>query len=164
LASLIWSSTASKEHLLFGASQIIREAENCLPPKEISVFANRGLAGIDGTVSTALGLAQSGSKTRALMGDLTLLHDASGLNVSGLGDLNVQLIVGNDGGGEIFRHLEVAQQLDESKLSQLFLTPQQVKLEELAQAYGWQYFKTSSLEELTEVLPKDGLWLIDFQL
>ena len=164
LASLIWNTTSSNEQLLFGASQIIREAENCLPSKEISVFANRGLAGIDGTVSTALGLAQSGSKTRALMGDLTLLHDASGLNTSGLGELNVQLIVGNDGGGEIFRHLEVAQQLDESKLSQLFLTPQQVRLEGLAQAYGWQYFETSSLEELTEVLPKDGLWLIDFQL
>lgn len=164
LAKLIWEATSEGEQLVFGASQIIRDAQGALPPKRLDVFSNRGLAGIDGTVATALGLAQSGKKTRAVMGDLTLLHDASSLNVSGLGPLDVQLIVGNDHGGQIFKHLEVAQTISEKDLTKLFLTPQSVNLESLALAYGWNYRSVASLEELEPLLSETGLWLIDYQL
>ncbi|QKJ25769.1 2-succinyl-5-enolpyruvyl-6-hydroxy-3-cyclohexene-1-carboxylic-acid synthase [Aquiluna borgnonia] len=164
LANLIWESTKPDENLLFGASQIIREAEAGLSPRQVNAYANRGLAGIDGTVSTAIGLAQGGSRTRALIGDLTLLHDASALNVSTLGALDLQLIVGNDGGGEIFRHLEVAQSLSPEVLEKLFLTPQQVNLEQLAAAYGWNYRMVTNLGELQSLLSEQGLWLIDYLL
>lgn len=164
LAKAIWEATDVDDQLLFGASQIIRDAQGSLPPKQVNVFSNRGLAGIDGTVATVLGLAQSGKKTRALMGDLTLLHDASSLNVSGLGHLDVQLIVGNDNGGQIFNHLEVAQSISEKDLTKLFLTPQVVNLESLAKAYGWNYRAVSALEELDPLLAASGLWLIDYRL
>ena len=164
LASAVWEATEANEQLLFGASQIIREADRALPAQEISVFANRGLAGIDGTVSTAIGLAQSGKKTRAVLGDLTLLHDASGLNLSSLDDLDIQLIVGNDHGGEIFKKLEVAQLLPADALERLFLTPQQVDLNALAKAYGWEYFAVDSVAALSTVLKRSGQLLIDYQL
>ncbi len=164
LARSVWDATGVDEQLLFGASQIIREADRALSAKQIQVFANRGLAGIDGTVSTALGLAQSGKKTRALMGDLTLLHDASGLNLSGLQELDIQLIVGNDRGGEIFKKLEVAQLLPQDALERLFLTPQQVELSALAKAYGWEYVAVDSICELNKVLQRSGQLLIDYRL
>jgi 2-succinyl-5-enolpyruvyl-6-hydroxy-3-cyclohexene-1-carboxylate synthase len=164
LAKAVWDATKPNDQLLFGASQIIREADRVLSAKEISVFANRGLAGIDGTVSTAIGLAQNGKKTRALLGDLTLLHDASGLNLSGITGLDIQVIVGNDNGGEIFKKLEVAQLLPQATLERLFLTPQNVDLKALANAYGWEYLAVSSIEELNEAMQRSGQLLIDYQL
>jgi 2-succinyl-5-enolpyruvyl-6-hydroxy-3-cyclohexene-1-carboxylate synthase len=164
LAKAVWDATGANQQLLFGASQIIREADRVLPAKEISAFANRGLAGIDGTVSTAIGLAQNGKKTRVLLGDLTLLHDASGLNLSGITGLDIQVIVGNDNGGEIFKKLEVAQLLPQATLERLFLTPQNVDLKALASAYGWEYLAVSSIEELNEAMQRTGQLLIDYQL
>jgi 2-succinyl-5-enolpyruvyl-6-hydroxy-3-cyclohexene-1-carboxylate synthase len=164
LAKAVWGATKPNDQLLFGASQIIREADRVLPAKEVSVFANRGLAGIDGTVSTAIGLAQNGKKTRVLLGDLTLLHDASGLNLSGITGLDIQVIVGNDNGGEIFKKLEVAQLLPEATLERLFLTPQNVDLKALASAYGWEYLAVSSIQELNKAMQRSGQLLIDYQL
>ena len=164
LAKAVWNSTEPDDQLVFGASQIIREADRSLPAKKIRAFANRGLAGIDGTVSTAIGLAQNFKKTRVVLGDLTLLHDASSLNVSGLESLNIQLIVGNDHGGEIFKKLEVAQMLPQDSLERLFLTPQQVELKPLAQAYGWEYVAVDSIDALQEVMLRSGRLLIDYQL
>ena len=164
LAKAVWDATQSGEQLLFGASQIIREADRALPAKSVSAFANRGLAGIDGTVSTAIGLAQNGKKTRVVLGDLTLLHDASGLNLSGVERLDIQLIVGNDNGGEIFKKLEVAQLLPQDALERLFLTPQQVNLSALATAYGWEYETVDSIAALKQVMQRSGQLLIDFKL
>ncbi|MCF8523912.1 MAG: 2-succinyl-5-enolpyruvyl-6-hydroxy-3-cyclohexene-1-carboxylate synthase, partial [Aquiluna sp.] len=114
--------------------------------------------------STAIGLAQNGKKTRSLLGDLTLLHDASGLNLSGIQGLDIQVIVGNDHGGEIFKKLEVAQLLPEATLEKLFLTPQDVDLKALASAYGWEYLAISSIDELNNVMQRTGQLLIDYQL
>lgn len=110
-----------------------------------------------------MGLAQAGNQVRAIIGDLTLLHDASGLNLSGLGQLNVQLVVGNDSGGSIFSHLEMAQLLDKPDFDLLFTTPQAVNLEALALSYGWKYFKTTPAE-LDRHLSLEGFVLIDCEL
>ncbi|MEY5023815.1 MAG: 2-succinyl-5-enolpyruvyl-6-hydroxy-3-cyclohexene-carboxylic-acid synthase [Actinomycetota bacterium] len=163
LVAAVWSATEASDLLLFGASELIRVADRSVPAKNIRAFANRGLAGIDGTVSTALGLAQSGSQVRAVIGDLTLLHDAGGLNLSGLPNLDCQLIVGNDQGGKIFSHLEMAQLVDPADFDLLFTTPQRVDFEALANAYGWQYFKTSPAG-LSELLSNKGFVLIEVEL
>jgi 2-succinyl-5-enolpyruvyl-6-hydroxy-3-cyclohexene-1-carboxylate synthase len=164
LANAVWEATGPEDGLLFGASNLIRAADRSVSPKQLNVFANRGLAGIDGTVSTALGLAQHFSRTRALIGDLTLLHDAGGLNLTDLGSLNVQLIVGNDSGGSIFRSLEIADQAEPEQFGRLFLTPQSVEIESLAKAYGWHYRKVSDVSELISLLELPGFVLIDYQL
>jgi 2-succinyl-5-enolpyruvyl-6-hydroxy-3-cyclohexene-1-carboxylate synthase len=160
LVSKVWEATDTDDVLFFGASELIRVAERSVSPKQLRVFASRGLAGIDGSVSTALGFAQHGKKVRAVIGDLTLLHDASGLNRSGLGNLDVQIIVGNDSGGAIFTHLEMAKLLPADDFNKLFTTPQQVDLRALAAAYGWDYVQTIP-RELDQHLGRTGFVLID---
>ena len=163
LARAVWNSPGSTP-LLIGASNIIRVADSSVEPKTKTVFSSRGLSGIDGSVSTAIGIAQAGSGVRALIGDLTLLHDAGSMNISGLPNLNVQLIIGNDSGGEIFRKLEVARTISPEMLSQLFLTPQKVEIEKLCQAYGWRYFAAETTDELNEAMKHDGYVVIDYKL
>lgn len=164
LVGALWEATNDQDILLFGASELIRVADRCAPAKSLRAFANRGLAGIDGTVSTALGLAQSGAQVRALIGDLTLLHDAGGLNISGLPTLDCQLIVGNDHGGKIFSHLEMAQLVDAEDFEKLFTTPQRVDFGALASAYGWKHLKPS-IAELPGVLTREkGFVLIEVEL
>lgn len=161
--SKVWDSIKD-EALLFGASDLIRVAENCLPPKPLRVFSNRGLAGIDGTVSTALGIAQAGNKVKALLGDLTLIHEISGLNLSGLGDLDVQLIIGNDNGGHIFDHLEMREHLSPEWFEKLFTTPQQLDLEPIVTGFGWKYIRCENLTDLDEAIRTRGFVVIDYQL
>jgi 2-succinyl-5-enolpyruvyl-6-hydroxy-3-cyclohexene-1-carboxylate synthase len=161
--SQVWDSTT--EHaLLFGASDLIRVAEGCITPKQVEVFSNRGLAGIDGTVSTAIGIAQSGRRVRALIGDLTLMHEISGLNLTGLGELNVQLIVGNDSGGHIFDRLEMREHLSEGWFEKLFTTPQQLDVAAIASGFGWKYLRAESAEELTAAMGQDGFVVVDYRL
>ena len=150
--------------LLLGASDLIRVADRVAEPRELEVYSNRGLSGIDGTVSTAIGIAQEKQDVTALIGDLTLLHDAGGLNLSDIGELNVRLVVGNDGGGHIFSRLEVHELLAKSVFERLFATPQSVDLESLAKAYGWSYVRCENLQELESAWQKTGFVLIDYQL
>ena len=161
--SQVWDST-SEHSLLFGASDLIRVAEGCVSDKPLEVFSNRGLAGIDGTVSTAIGIAQSGRKVRALIGDLTLMHEISGLNLTGLGNLNVQLIVGNDGGGHIFDRLEMRENLSEAWFEKLFTTPQRLDLSAIVSGFGWKYVKAENAAELDNAMMLSGFVVIDYQL
>lgn len=167
LVEAVWAATQESDQLLLGASRLIREADAAAPAKALRIFSNRGLAGIDGTVATATGIALALPKgtTRALIGDLTLLHDASSLVIDPAeGDLNIQLVVGNDGGGTIFNGLEMADQLDSATFKKLFTTPQQVDLWHLAQAYGWNYLRVESNQELEQALQTPARVMIDVRL
>ena len=164
IAKTLWDETKKDEQLLFAASELIRQADKSVPAKNIKTFSNRGLSGIDGTISTGLGLAQAGFKTRVLLGDLALLHDVGGLNLSGFQNLNLQLIVGNDNGGEIFSKLEMANLIEVEQFDLLFRTPQRVDFVALAAAYGWQYFKISKAQDLKSLLSLDGFVLIEVLL
>ncbi|MFT4225521.1 2-succinyl-5-enolpyruvyl-6-hydroxy-3-cyclohexene-1-carboxylic-acid synthase, partial [Micropruina sp.] len=93
--------------LMLGNSQPIRDADLACGAGA-RVFANRGLAGIDGTTSTAVGVAlASGEPVTLLCGDLTFLHDANGL-AAGLGERrpDLRIVVADDSGGSIFATLE----------------------------------------------------------
>ena len=167
LVDAVWAATSDADQLLLGASRLIREADAWAPAKAIRVFSNRGLAGIDGTVATATGIAmvEREGTTRALLGDLTLLHDASSLAIDPAdGDLNIQLVVGNDNGGTIFAGLEMAAELEPKTFEKLFTTPQQVDLWHLAQAYGWNYIRVEERSDLESALQTTGRVLIDVRL
>jgi 2-succinyl-5-enolpyruvyl-6-hydroxy-3-cyclohexene-1-carboxylate synthase len=103
----------------------------------VSVHANRGANGIDGTIATAIGLAIRGrSPTVALLGDIAFLHDSTALiGVRSRGVALTLVVVDNDGGG-IFSFLPQASALDPVRFDQLFGTPHGVKLEELAAVHG----------------------------
>ncbi|MFM6966099.1 MAG: thiamine pyrophosphate-binding protein, partial [Rhodoluna sp.] len=167
LVEKVWQVTEGGDQLILGASRLIREADRWAPAKPLRVFSNRGLAGIDGTVATAAGIALIANEgtTRVLLGDLTLLHDAGSLAIDITEvEPNLQVIVGNDGGGSVFSSLEMAQTLDEESFARLFKTPQTVDFWHLAQAYGWGYSRVENLGQLDEALAKTGRQLIDVRL
>lgn len=159
VAEAIWEH--SPEVLLLGSSNIVRDFDLAARPaakRSMAAYANRGLAGIDGTIATALGLAQgSKQRTLAVMGDITFAHDASSLSwTPGEEQPRVDLVVYNDGGGAIFSTLEHGE-VDASgryanAVERLFATAQQLSLPALAEAYGWQYAKASSKAQLSAVL------------
>ena len=169
LVEAVWAATWPHDRLVLGASRLIREADRVVPGKRIRVHANRGLAGIDGTVSTATGIdlavgAQrdaAGSPrgvTRVLLGDLTLLHDQGGLGlVPGEPTPRLQVVVGNDGGGTIFDGLEVAASADTAALDRVMLTPQRVDFAALAAAHGWEYRRAATRSELDQALTASEL-------
>lgn len=172
IVSSVWNATTEADQLLLGASRLIREADRWAPAKPVRVFSNRGLAGIDGTIATATGLALAEARagygdgiTRVLLGDLTLIHDAGSLAYDRAeGDLNIQVIVANDNGGTIFESLEPAQQLDASSFERLFKTPQQVDFWALAQAYGWQHILVENSGRLDDALSTRGRVIIEIKL
>ena len=134
LALAVWNASWPHDRLVLGSSRLIRELDRVAPGKKIPVHANRGLAGIDGTIATGIGIAlaqqsEEGSReargiTRVLLGDLAALHDAGSL-AFGVGEErpNIQLIVGNDGGGTIFDGLEVAGTADAALFDRVHAHP-----------------------------------------
>lgn len=162
LVEAVWRVTWPHDRLVLGASRLIREADTYVAGKRIPVHANRGLAGIDGTIATAIGIALSsqdaeggGSSgvTRALVGDLTALHDVGAL-LFGQGEVRprIQVIVGNDGGGTIFDGLDVAASAPADSFDRVQYTPQSVDMRALATAYGWEYRVARNRGELDEAL------------
>jgi len=162
LVEAVWRVTWPHDRLVLGASRLIREADAWVPGKKITVHANRGLAGIDGTIATGIGIAlasqdaEGGSSagiTRVLVGDLTALYDVGALLFGG-GETRprIQVIVGNDGGGTIFDGLEVAGTAPADSFDRVQYTPQSVDLRSLAAAYGWDYRVARNRGELDEAL------------
>ncbi len=134
---------------LFAASSMpVRDMEYFWRPNDAGrrIFFNRGANGIDGTLSTALGVAWSGSPAVLLTGDLALLHDANGfLSLPKFkGSLTIVLV--NNRGGGIFETLPVAQR-EPAIFEECFATPQAVDFSELATCHGVEHLKPSSWEE-----------------
>jgi 2-succinyl-5-enolpyruvyl-6-hydroxy-3-cyclohexene-1-carboxylate synthase len=121
------------------------------------VVANRGLSGIDGTVSTAVGAAlarRTESRNLALMGDVTFLHDANGL-VIGPDEPrpdNLTIVVANDDGGSIFATLEQGADAYAHAYERLFGTPHHVDLAALCQATRTPHWRVDSAAELDHAL------------
>lgn len=159
-----WLPTFMTDAIVFGASTVIRDFDIAGTQTETKIFANRGLAGIDGTIAFATGiaLAEPASKVRVFLGDLTAVHDAGSLAyLDSEPNLNLQVFVLNNGGGKIFERLEVRHNLDDQSFDELFTTPQQVNFEALAAAYRWKYLKVSTLEEYAKALEVQGRVLVE---
>lgn len=116
------------------------------------MFFSRGANGIDGTLSTALGVAHGGEPTVLLTGDLALLHDSNGLlhTPHFRGSLTVVLI--NNRGGGIFEHLAIAQ--FEPPFEKFWATPQAVDFAMLAEAHGAAHVYVKDWSHLRELMTK----------
>ncbi|WP_181033654.1 2-succinyl-5-enolpyruvyl-6-hydroxy-3-cyclohexene-1-carboxylic-acid synthase [Arthrobacter sp. SX1312] len=160
VADAVWEHTDG--NLVLGSSNPIRDVDLVAATDwhPLEVFANRGLAGIDGTISTATGVAlAAGIPTRALLGDLTFLHDVGGLLLgSGEPQPDLQLVVLNDGGGGIFGLLEHGAPRTTARygpaVERLFGTPHTVDLAALAAAYGLRYERATTLQELDTAMER----------
>ncbi|GAA4381380.1 2-succinyl-5-enolpyruvyl-6-hydroxy-3-cyclohexene-1-carboxylic-acid synthase [Paeniglutamicibacter cryotolerans] len=160
LAREVWD--AAKGPLVIGSSNAIRDADLCAVPGAMPfgpVYANRGLAGIDGTLATATGvaLAGTGGRTTVLVGDVTFLHDVGGLLLgAGEPEPELDIVVLNDAGGAIFSTLEhggvAAAGRYGHTVQRLFGTPQNVDLSSLAVAYKLGYVAVGDVAGLRAAL------------
>ena len=147
--------------LLVAASMPFRDVEWFSAPRtDVRFFGNRGVNGIDGFVSTALGIALStDGPTYALCGDLSFLHDQNGFMTAARyeGDLTF-IVVNNDGGG-IFSFLPQAK-LPEH-FEELFGTPQGIDFEKLAALHDVSHVIATTPAELTTALKPAGVQIVE---
>jgi 2-succinyl-5-enolpyruvyl-6-hydroxy-3-cyclohexene-1-carboxylate synthase len=153
--------------LVVGSSNPIRDVSLAAVPRgDVAVLANRGVSGIDGTVSTAVGAAFAhGGPAYALLGDLTLLHDTTGL-VIGPDEPrpDLTIVVLNDGGGGIFGLLEQGGSEYAASFERIFGTPHRVDLGLLAAAMGVPHTRVDDPVDLAAPLaPAPGLRLVEVQ-
>jgi len=140
VAAAVADGLRSGDQLVLGASNPVRDAALVgLNAHGISVRSNRGVAGIDGTVSTAIGaaLAHTSGRTVALIGDLTFVHDSSGLLIGPTEPTPkaLTIVVSNDNGGGIFELLEQGDPRFSDVSSRIFGTPHDVDVAALCRAY-----------------------------
>ena len=151
VAALAVERIGAGQNLVLGASNPIRDADLApIAPDPGVVYANRGLAGIDGTISTASGIALgSGLPTTALLGDVTAIHDTGGL---WLGELErrpaLRVVVLDDRGGAIFHTLEQGSLPHSDSFERVFGTPHGVDLVAVARGFGWDAADVPDLREL----------------
>ncbi|MCB0935947.1 MAG: 2-succinyl-5-enolpyruvyl-6-hydroxy-3-cyclohexene-1-carboxylic-acid synthase [Mycobacterium sp.] len=154
------------DQLILGASNPVRDAALVgLNTEGIRVRSNRGVAGIDGTVSTTIGaaLAHPG-RTIALLGDLTFVHDSSGLLIGPTepSPKNLTIVVSNDNGGGIFELLEQGDPRFSDVSSRIFGTPHDVDVGALCRAYHVEA-RQIEVGELGAALdePHDGMRVLE---
>jgi 2-succinyl-5-enolpyruvyl-6-hydroxy-3-cyclohexene-1-carboxylate synthase len=157
--------------LFVGASNPVRDLDLMVPRYNVGdrrlVIGNRGLAGIDGCVSTAVGAALGRSRSSrafALLGDVTFLHDTNGL-VLGPAEQrpDLTIVVVNDDGGSIFASLEQGDPVYAAAYDKLFGTPHHVDLASLCAATRTPHWRVDSLPELRQALasPNGGIEVVE---
>ena len=168
LARAVWEASQAPDAptLLLGSSMTVRRLDRLAQPGAAApkAVANRGLAGIDGTIATGIGLwMASGEPVRAVMGDLAFLHDAMSLN-RGVREeeADLQVIVVDDGGGAIFSHLEYARTTPAGRFERLFTAPQRADIAALAAALGARVHVPNDVAALRRLLaePVDGMSVV----
>lgn len=134
---------------IVGASSIIRELNLYGDAPAAPVHANRGLAGIDGTVSTAIGVALgSGEPVRVVLGDLSFIHDAGSLiHTAGQETVDIDVVVIDDSGGSLFSTLEYGAS-DSTTYDRLFRTEKELDLAHYAAAVGARYIPVTDIAGL----------------
>ena len=170
-------ASATRGPLVLGASNPVRAFDLAVESLAgLPVFSNRGQAGIDGTIATAVGIAAGlgsariatpdrageprddargraqASRVTAVMGDLTLCHDASSLALAAATGAELDIIVADDEGGGIFATLEHGNAATPEAYDRWFGVAQHVNYQALAAAYGVGFARAATPSELAAVL------------
>lgn len=164
-AAAVGDTLATNNCLFIGSSNPVRDLSFVgMPFDGVDTFAARGAAGIDGTISQAIGMALANQSDHAdelrpprcvaLMGDVTFLHDVGGLLIGpdSVRPENLTIVVANDDGGGIFETLEVGAEGYRNSFERAFGTPHQAEIADLCSAYGVEYVQADSVISLIEAL------------
>ena len=153
-AVTVSEAVADGSSVVVSSSMPVRDLEWFAPARDgVRVFSNRGVNGIDGVVSTAVGVALSSrTPTALLIGDIALLHDSNGLLNLIRRDVRLKIIVVDNEGGGIFSFLPQAQAMEGAQFEQLFGTPHSVDFEALAKTHGIAFTWVATAEELRREL------------
>lgn len=165
VAAAVADTLGTGDTLLLGSSNPVRDASFVgLPFDGVDTYSPRGAAGIDGTVSQAVGVALAtqalhpaeirAPRTIALLGDITFLHDIGGLQIGPdeRRPENLTIVIANDDGGGIFETLEVGAPGLRENFEKAFGTPHGVEIAELCAGYGVDHREVSTLPELIDAL------------
>jgi 2-succinyl-5-enolpyruvyl-6-hydroxy-3-cyclohexene-1-carboxylate synthase len=165
-AWLLSQSLPAKTPLFIANSMPVRDVEFFWTPNNSGIrpFFNRGANGIDGTLSTALGMGHRNQSSVMLTGDLALLHDTNGflLRNKFIGHLTIVLI--NNNGGGIFEMLPISK--FDPPFEDFFATPQDINFADLCVTYGVEHQLIQSWEQLKPLLnplPTEGIRVLELQ-
>jgi 2-succinyl-5-enolpyruvyl-6-hydroxy-3-cyclohexene-1-carboxylate synthase len=165
LARAVVRAAPTGSLLMVGPSSPIRDVALAAAPRpDVTVLSNRGVAGIDGVVSTAVGaaLAHTDGPSVAFVGDVTLLHDAGGLLLGPREPRpDLTLVVPNDDGGSIFTLLEQGAPEHARSFERVFGTPHHADLSALCRAYGVAHRRLTDLDSLPDAVRGKGIRLIE---
>jgi 2-succinyl-5-enolpyruvyl-6-hydroxy-3-cyclohexene-1-carboxylate synthase len=170
VARVVAASVPMGATLFLSSSMPVRDVEWFAPKRAgwPAVLANRGANGIDGVVSTALGVAHGrGSPVVALLGDVAFLHDLTALTRLGglreVRDVKCTVVVVDNGGGGIFSFLPQAETLAEGVFEPLFGTPHRMDLCRIAGAFGLESTSVGTRKDLEDELarpPEEGVKVV----
>ncbi len=148
--------------LVVSSSMPVRDLESFAEPRHgLPVYANRGASGIDGVVSTAVGVAlASHARTYLLIGDIAMLHDSNGLIGLARRKVDVRIVCIDNRGGGIFSFLPQAKALNAERFEQLFGTPHDSNIELIAQAHGVISRNVDTMEDFVNQVGLAGSWLM----
>ncbi|MFM8249132.1 MAG: 2-succinyl-5-enolpyruvyl-6-hydroxy-3-cyclohexene-1-carboxylic-acid synthase [Acidimicrobiaceae bacterium] len=161
VARALYGLLPEASNLFVSNSMPIRDVEWFAASRTgLRVYSNRGANGIDGVVSTAVGIALATRQpTTLLIGDIALLHDVNGLISLATRNIDLRIVVIDNDGGGIFSFLPQAQALEATKFEKIFGTPHGVNLKLLAHAHQIDTHEIANLSDFAEVLSQRGPWL-----
>ena len=167
LVQLLQEILPSDSRLFVANSMAIRDVDYFFSSRQqkIKILCNRGANGIDGTISTALGVSAGDHPTVLLTGDLAFIHDLNGLLIGKNHHLDLTIIILNNNGGGIFNYLP---QKDSKYFDFLFLTPHGLDFGGLQTLYGLTYYEPEDYpgfeKALEEALRLKGIKLINVKI
>jgi 2-succinyl-5-enolpyruvyl-6-hydroxy-3-cyclohexene-1-carboxylate synthase len=162
ISRVIASHVSADTNVVVSSSMPVRDLEwfggHCIA----NVYSNRGANGIDGVVSTAVGVATATKQTTYLLiGDVAMLHDVNGLIALAAREVDIRIVVVNNNGGSIFSFLPQAGVLNGADFETLYGTPHDVHFESLAHAYGLGFSRVTNADALRAALGQRGPRIIE---
>ena len=169
IVTSLLNKLTKNEHLFIGNSSPIRSFNKFTGKlkSNVKIFSNRGASGIDGVVSTALGISFMNNKSNnfLVIGDISFFHDINGFHVLKSIKTNLTIIVINNNGGKIFSTLEYANKNIE-KFDEFWITPQKIKINNVANLFSLKYFKLTTKklkEEISKISKLKGVKIVEVE-
>jgi 2-succinyl-5-enolpyruvyl-6-hydroxy-3-cyclohexene-1-carboxylate synthase len=149
----LFDKLPNESYLFIGNSMPIRNIDNFVTthPKKILTIGNRGASGIDGVISSALGMAllNTDSHNILIIGDVSFAHDLSALQIAKQNDIPLTIIVINNSGGQIFNKFPYAE-FGIKDFEKFWITNPELNIKKTADLFGFEYLRIENLDEFEE--------------